>query len=291
MPKETSKNTLIEDLKVSAIKKVGAWVTAKYRAHSRDMSKLLWPERKTLQGFRELKEDFAQQGIPEVYACEYLCDPVDDSIRFFKKSDIHGMTKEDTEKELRYYIAGDFAISEKDRADYTVFVVGGMDSDGCIHIKNVIRDRMDGLTIVETMLQLQKVYDPECFGIEEMQVSKAIGPFLKRAMMESNTYMNVMLLQPHRTDKISRARTIQARMRAGGVKFDKGADWYETLEDELLTFPRAKHDDQVDSLSYLGILLDKMIVGRTKEEIQDEEYEEDNEESIGQTGRSPITGY
>jgi predicted phage terminase large subunit-like protein len=150
---------------------------------------------------------------------------------------------------------------------------------------------MDGLTIVETMLQLQKVYDPECFGIEEMQVSKAIGPFLKRAMMESNTYMNVMLLQPHRTDKISRARTIQARMRAGGVKFDKGADWYETLEDELLTFPRAKHDDQVDSLSYLGILLDKMIVGRTKEEIQDEEYEEDKEESIGQTGRSPITGY
>jgi len=81
-------------------------------------------------------------------------------------------------------------------------------------------------------------------------------------------------------------------MRAGGVKFDKGADWYETLEDELLTFPRAKHDDQVDALSYLGILLDKMVEGRTKEEIKDEEYEEEAEESgLFSGGRNSVTGY
>jgi hypothetical protein len=81
-------------------------------------------------------------------------------------------------------------------------------------------------------------------------------------------------------------------MRAGGVKFDKGAEWYETLEDELLTFPRAKHDDQVDALSYLGILLDKMVQGRTKEEIQEEEYEEDKEDTVLYSGgRSKVCGY
>ena len=291
MPRETSKNTIITDLKVSGIKKMGSWLAVKYRAHSRDWTKLLWPERKSIEHFKELKEDFTQQGIPEVYACEYLCDPVDDSIRFFKKQDIHGLTKEDVDKELRYYISGDFAISEKDRADYTVFMVGGMDHNGVLQIKNVIRDRMDGLTIVETMLQLQKIYDPECFGIEEMQVSKALGPFLNRAMLESGVFMNIVMLKPHRTDKISRARTIQARMRACGVKFDKGSDWYEQLEDELLNFPRSKHDDQVDALSYLGILLDKMVEGRTKEEIEQDEYDEDYEESMSIVGRSQTTGY
>ena len=291
MPKEASKDTIIEDLKIYSRRKVGAWVTVKYRAHNPDLTKLLWPERKTAQGFRELKEDFAQQGIPEVYSCEYLCNPVDDSIRFFKKSDLHGLTHEDRDKELRYYISGDFAISEKDRADYTVFVVGGMDQDGVLHIKHVIRERMDGLTIVETMLQLQRIYDPEGFGIEEMQISKAIGSFLNRAMMESNTYLNVMMLRPHKTDKMSRARAIQARMRAGAVKFDKGAEWYEALEDEVLSFPRAKHDDQVDGLSYLGILLDKMVEGRSKEEIAEEVYEDEVNESGQFIGRSEICGY
>ena len=47
-------------------------------------------------------------------------------------------------------------------------------------------------------------------------------------------------------------------MRAGGVKFDKSADWYQTLEDELMRFPRDKHDDQVDSMAYLGLMIDKM---------------------------------
>ncbi|MEB3214052.1 MAG: phage terminase large subunit [Leptolyngbyaceae bacterium] len=292
MPKESSNNTIVTDLKVSSKKKVGAWVTVKYRAHSRDWTKLLWPERKTIKGFKELRDDFIAQGIPEVYACEYLCDPVDDSIKFFKKTDLHSLTSEDRDKELKYYISGDFAISDKDRADYTVFMVGGMDHDGIIQVKNVIRDRMDGLTIVETMLQLQKIYDPEGFGIEEMQVSKAIGPFLNRAMVESGIYMNVMMLKPHKTDKVSRARSIQARMRAGGVKFDKGADWYPDLEEELLTFPRARHDDQVDALSYLGILLDKMVEGRSKEEIEEDIYDEDAEESeLSSKGRSNITGY
>jgi len=156
-------------------------------------------------------------------------------------------------------------------------IVGGMDEDGILHIVNVIRDRMDGLEIVNTLLTLQKIYDPFAFGIEDMQVSKAIGPFLNRAMIESNVFLNIIPLKPHKTDKITRARSIQARMRAGAVKFDKSADWYQTLEDEMMRFPRDRHDDQVDSMSYLGLLLDKIIEAPTKEEIEDEEYYEEIE--------------
>ena len=46
-----------------------------------------------------------------------------------------------------------------------------------------------------------------------------------------------------------RARSIQARMRAGAVRFDKEAEWYQNFEDELMRFPRDKHDDQVDAIS------------------------------------------
>lgn len=292
MPKENSKNTLVTDLKVSSVKKVGMWTAVKYRAHNEDYSKLLWPQRKTVEEFRQLKKEFTDQGIPEVYSCEYLCNPVDDSIRFFKRSDFAIVTEEDRKKNKNFYITADLAISEKDRADYSVFVIGGMDSDGILHVMNVIRERMDGLSIVQTILALQKLYTPTAFGIEEMMVSKAIGPFLNRAMIEANVYPNIIGMSPYRSDKVTRARSIQARMRAGAVKFDKTADWWDVFENEMMQFPRSKHDDCVDAMSYLGLLIDKMDEGKTPKDLEDDEYEEEFEKS-GNThqGRSAVTGY
>ena len=184
------------------------------------------------------------------------------------------------------------AISEKETADWSVFTVGGVDENGYLQIKDVIRDRMDGLMIADTLLALQKIYDPVAVGIEEGQISKSIGPFLNKAMIEQNTYLSLIPMKHSGKDKISRARSIQARMRAGGVKFDKSADWYQMLEDECMTFPRAKHDDQVDSLSYMGLLIDKMIEAPTVEEEEEEEYQRELEDTgFYESGRNETTGY
>lgn len=292
MPRENARDTVVEELKVWSKKKRGMWRAVKYRAHNADYSALLWPQRKSKAFFDELRHDFNEQGIPEVYACEYLCNPVDDSIRYFRKGDFLVMTEEDKKKNKQYYITADLAISEKDRADYTAILVGGLDSNGQLHIVNCIRDRLSGDEIVDTLLSLQKVYNPLAVGIEDTQISKAIGPYLNRAMMESGIYMNVVMLKPHRQDKIQRARSIQARMRAGMVKFDKHADWWLTFEDECLSFPRAKHDDTVDALSYQGILIDKMTEGLTQEEVTEEEYDREYESSgWSDLGRDELTGY
>jgi phage terminase large subunit-like protein len=111
-------------------------------------------------------------------------------------------------------------------------------------------------------------------------------------MIESNTYINLILMKPYKQDKMTRSQSIRARMRAGGVKFDKDADWYQDLEEECISFPRAKHDDQVDSLAYLGLLLDKLIDAPTEAEAEDERYlEEFNETGNHMQGRNAITGY
>lgn len=292
MPKENAKHTVVEDLKTWSSKKSGMWRSVKYRAHNHDYSAILWPSRKSKAFFEELRGDFSEQGIPEVYACEYLCNPVDDSIRYFRKGDFLHMTEEDKKKNKTFYITADLAISEKERADYTAIVVGGMDPNGQLHIVNCIRERLSGDEIVDTLMALQKVYNPLAIGIEDTQISKAIGPYLYRAMSDTGIYMNIMMLKPHRQDKIQRARSIQARMRASMVKFDKQADWWPQFEDECMSFPRAKHDDVVDALAYQGILIDKMSEGLTNEEIAEEEYEREYEESgMSFSGRSEITGY
>lgn len=292
MPKENDKLTVHEELKTYSTRKASQWKAIKYKAHNADYSEILWADRRTAEEFRGIRQDYIDRGLADVYSQEYLNIPIDESNTFFKKSDFASIREDDRKKVLNYYIAGDFAISEKERADYTVLMVGGMDEGGVLQIRNVVRDRMDGLTIVDTMLALQRVYDPLAFGIEDTQITKSIGPFLNRAMIEQNVFINVVPLKPHRADKQTRARSIQARMRAGAVKFDKTADWYQTLEDELMRFPRDKHDDQVDAIAYLGLMIDKIVDAPTKEEIEDDEYEHDKEESgLNELGRSTISGY
>jgi len=292
MPAENAKDTIHEDLRTWSKRKKGMWRSVKYMAHNLDFTKLLWPQRKTVQYFKELRADFEEQGIPEVYACEMLNNPVDDSIRYFRRGDFLAMTAEDRPKNKTIYITVDLAISQKERADYTAIVIGGMDANGQLHIINCIRERLTGDEIVDTLLSMQKVYNPMAVGIEDTQISKAIGPYLNRAMQESGIYLPLILLKPHRQDKIQRARSIQARMRAGMVKFDKSAEWWPMFEDECMSFPRAKHDDMVDALSYQGILIDSMSEGLTKEELDTEHYEEEyNNAGFNETGRDDCTGY
>lgn len=291
MPKERDKQTIVEPLKVYTTKRT-LWKSVKYKAHNSDFTEILWPDKFTAQELREIRQDYIDRGIPDVYSQEYLNVPIDESTTYFRKADFLVIREEDRKKKFNYYIAADLAISEKERADWSVFVVGGVDEDGRLYIINVIRDRMDGLTIVNTMLALQRLYDPLAFGVEDTQISKAVGPFLNLSMIEQNVYINLVPLKPHKTDKVSRARSIQARMRAGGVKFDKDADWYQTYEDELMVFPRSRHDDQVDATSYLGLMVDKFIEAPTKEELEEEEYLHELEESgLHEQGRSVITGY
>lgn len=267
------------------------WKSAKYRAHNSDYSEVLWPEMWPAVRLMEKREDYVAQGLPDVYAQEYLNVPLDESTAYFRKKDFNDMVPSDRSKTLNYYITTDLAIGEKERSDYTVFVVGGMDENGILYVKNVVRGRIDAREIVEMIFSLEAMYKPTAFGIEDGQISKSIGPFLYEEMHKRQLYPNIVLLKPS-IDKIERARSISARMRAGGVKFDKSGDWYQTLEDEMMRFPRDKHDDQVDCMAYLGLMLNKLVEAPTKAEIDDIEYNEEWKQSgMFESGRNAWTGY
>lgn len=292
MPKETDPNTVHDGLKQYNRINRRMWVGVKYAAHNADFSQLLWEERFSAEFFREKQAEYALQGISDVYAREYLNRPIDDSIAYFKRQDLLRMTKEDREKRFTYYITGDLAISDKERSDYSVFLIAGIDENRMIHVLDVIRDRLDGREIVDLILALERKYKPFAIGIEEMQVSQAIGPFLREEMIAQNTFPTLIPMKHMGKDKQTRAKSIQGRLRARTVKFDHEGDWYPTFEDEVLRFPRGAKDDQVDAIAYLGLLLDKVVEAPTKDEVEDEEYEDELRVSQwNNNGRSRITGY
>ena len=270
------------------------WLSVKYRAHDSGYRHLLWEEKRNEVDLRAIRDDYINQGLPEVYSQEYLNVPIDESFALFRKSDFLTLRDEDFQKNVNYYITVDLAISHEDRADYSVFTVGGVDSDGMLSIRNIIRDRLDAREIVDLLLHLQRQYNPIAVGVEEGMIQKSILPFLRESMIRSGTYLNLFPLKPS-LDKVTRCRSIQARMRAGGVRFNKEAEWYPDLESECLRFPTDKHDDQVDTLSYLGLMLDKLQEAATPLEIEreliDDELREHGLTRTGSEGRSNTTGY
>ncbi len=288
--KKTEKTIGFTELSVFA-KIRTPWKSIRYRAHNHDHSQILWPQRYDREYFKAKYEDYVLQGIPDAYSQEYLNTPLDEASAYFKRNDFRPRTEQDKKNKLNYYITADLAISEDARADYTVFIVAGVDENKLLHIVNVIRERIDARDIVDTVLSLQRIYDPVAIGIEDMQVSKSIGPFLNEEMVRTNTFPNLIKLKHNGKDKIARARSIQARMRAHGVRFAIDEDWYEAFQSECMRFPRDKHDDQVDAFAYLGMMLDMLIEAPTEKETEEEIYLDELRTSDESSGRNSWTGY
>jgi predicted phage terminase large subunit-like protein len=292
MPKPWDRWSHQEPLKLWSETRRSGWTSIKYRAHDDTYEHILWPEKFSRAKLEDIRADYVSMGMPDIYSQEYLNVPLDESVAYFKRGDFEALTDDDKRMALKYYITVDLAIAETERADYSVFIIAGVDESKRLHIKQVIRERLDGREIVDTLLELQRIYDPEVVGIEDMQVSKSIGPFLYEEMLKQNVFLNIIKLKHGGKDKIARARSIQARMRAHGVRFDKGAEWYQAFEDELTRFPRDTHDDQVDAFAYLGLLLNSLVEAPTAQEQEEEMYLDELETSgINYDGRSTVTGY
>ncbi len=288
MPNEKDPLCVRTNLSVKLSKSGETWGAARYAAHAPNYERILWPGKFTKQRLEAIRNDYVVRGFPEVYAQEYLNVPIDESSAFFRRVDFIPRTIEDKALRLRYYAAVDFAITEQQRSDYTVIVVAGIDLHGFLHVVDVRRGRWDALQIIQEMFSVQARYQPDLFTVEAGMIEKALGPFLKAEMFKQGQFLNLNPLVPTK-DKKSRASSIQARMRAGGVKFDTEAEWYPDLQQEMLRFPRDVHDDQVDALSWVGLTLTQIAEPPTDRELEDEYYDELEREEPH--GRSVMTGY
>lgn len=264
------------------------WESRRYRAHNEDFSEILWPEKFSKKKLKKIRQGYVNQGFPEGYSQEYLNYPIDESTAYFKKD--HIIPIEDYDEPLNYYAAVDFAIATHERADFTVIVVAGVSASGTVKIVDMRRGRWDSLDIIEEMLAVQIAYDPEVFTVETGSIEKAIGPFLNAEMHQRNIYLNLQPMNPDK-DKLKRARSISARMKAHGVEFDQDAAWYPDMEQELLRFPKDVHDDIVDALSWIGLTLDKLISASTPEELAEEEWDDEYGYEESMLGLNMTGGY
>lgn len=255
------------------------WEHLFYQAHNPDFSEILWPEQFSKERLISIREGYLAQNDPEGYAQEYLNQPIAIENAFFNKDYFFDFDRDKGKAllpNLEYYAAADFAISEKEKADYTAIVVCGVDPDGRVYVVDARRGKWDADAIISELMAVQKMWSPNVFTFETAKIDKALGPFLDREMMRQGVYLNIVRMTPTQS-KTMRARSIQAMHKSGAIRYDKEASWYPDFEGELLTVadsgPRGKHDDYLDAFAYVGLTINQYYEAQSDKEIEEEEYE------------------
>ena len=122
---------------------------------------------------------------------------------------------------------------------------------------------------------------------------KALETTIYQEMRERDHYLSFLVINPVK-DKATRGKPYQKRHRAGGILFDKDAEWYPAYEAENLRFTGtsdAAADDQFDSSAI-------MVKGfEAPTDVDEEDLMEDDELDMiyhdprADQGRSAVTGY
>lgn len=202
----------------------------------------LWPEWFTDEMVQQAKLD------PRAWNALYQQDPAPEEGDYFGRDDFNDYLERP--EKLHIYGASDYAVSEG-QGDYTEHGIFGLDFNGDLYVLDWWRAQAASDVWIERQCDLIGQYSPLIWFGEAGPIRKAIEPFLKRRMQERMTMCRIEWL-PSISDKVVRARPIQARCSMGKVFMPKVSPWKADLMGQLMRFPAGKYDDGVDVMSLIG---------------------------------------
>ena len=225
----------------------------KYRKRGEALHDERWP-------LSELERIQSAQS-PREWAALYQQSPVSEAGAYFRQADFRRfrMSEADTAS-MRFYTVWDLALGETDQSDWTVGLTAGLDHQDNLYVVDLVRGRWRAHEIVERIIQQHQLWKARLTGIEHSHIEMAIGPYLAKRKREEG--LHGLVLEPlkhQRRDKPARARSIQGRLQQGRVLVPEDREWTQMLISEMLRFPAGKHDDMVDSMAWMGLMLDRQV--------------------------------
>lgn len=209
------------------------------------------------QALSQIKASLSERGATREWTAQYQQRPVPDTGDYFKRDWLRSVPTLPPRDSLRIFGASDYAVTDNG-GDFTVHIVVGVDSDDRLYVLDLWRAQASSDQWVESFCDLVVQWKPMGWAEETGQIRAGIGPWLDRRSRERRAFVARETF-PTRGDKSVRAQSIRGRAALSGLYVAADAPWRATFEAELLSFPAGKHDDIVDALGLIGMLLDIMI--------------------------------
>jgi predicted phage terminase large subunit-like protein len=162
-------------------------------------------------------------------------------VRFF------GTIAETRPQSARIILSCDPAVGVKTKNDWSVIATLAARGYG-VHAEyrllDIFRARVEMPRLVENIHRLRQQWGASCVAVE------CVGGFagLPSLIRSMDSSLRILPVTP-KGDKEFRAESLAAAVAAGRFRVPEKAPWLRTFLDELLAFPSARHDDQVDAVA------------------------------------------
>ena len=253
---------------VETLKEMSGWKNLLYKPDL-DNNKALWETWQPIDKLRQKKTELESINRVSVFYREYMCEVVGDEDQLFKESYInyydgslfhdssgnaflkitylnHSDTTE--ERPVNVFMGVDPASSTRQTADFSTIVPVAIDAQGNRFVLPYYRKRATPMSLAEAILEYFKIYKPEKVRIESVGYQEMLREYVKIRCEESNMFIPGLEIKENpRNSKSMRLETMEPYFAQG--KFHMQKNMME-LKDELLLYPRGKHDDLLDGLYY-----------------------------------------
>jgi predicted phage terminase large subunit-like protein len=150
----------------------------------------------------------------------------------------------------------DLAFSDAKRACFTVGITIAVDETLNIYILHITRRRMNTGDAEDEMVKTILVARPLVVGIETDKFHQTLIISMAKRIMD-RVMCNIQLVKPT-DDKTARAMLPASRAQQGKVFINKKAVWYRSFITECLGFPHMRYKDQVDALSGVVLMTERL---------------------------------
>ena len=253
---------------VETLKEMTGWRNLLYKPDL-DNNKALWETWQPIEKLRQKKAELESINRVSVFYREYMCEVVGDEDQLFRESYInyydgslfhdssgnaflkitylnHSDTTE--ERPVNVFMGVDPASSTRQTADFSTIVPVAIDAQGNRFVLPYYRKRATPMSLAESILEYFKIYKPEKVRIESVGYQEMLREYVKVRCEESNMFIPGLEIKENpRNSKSMRLETMEPYFAQG--KFHMQKNMME-LKDELLLYPRGKHDDLLDGLYY-----------------------------------------
>jgi predicted phage terminase large subunit-like protein len=213
--------------------------------HRRRTGDVLHPEREPLAKLEEMKRTMGSA----VYAAQYQQAPVPAAGAMVQRAWLQTRYKTPPEKRPGDLIVQSWDCASKEglQNDYSVCVTA-LVRRRTVYVLDVWRDRVDFPKLQKRAISLALRHGADTILIED---TSSGTPLLQNLRGDQPLGVPRPIRQRPDGDKKTRMFGACARIEAGELILPEDAPWLADFERELLGFPNARHDDQVDALSQL----------------------------------------
>jgi len=217
-----------------------------------EAGEVVWPARFPMSVLDELK---ASMG-PYFFSALYMNNPVSNRDQNFKVEWIKYYEDRRFDelqaggRRFQTYTTVDLAndpAMTKGLPDWNVVMTCSKDMEsGEIYVRDYTRERCSPAKAVEHILDHMERYNPIRTGIESIGYQRTIMYAVAERMAERKRHWLIEALHTNTSSKEARIMGLQPVFADGKIFIQRK---HVSLESELQTFPRGKHDDTIDALA------------------------------------------